>query len=103
MPDDARPRITIPEPDFRPGDEPDFSNVTIPEAGAVTLPPLNVEARRLRNHAFSIIRILRRDGEAVGPWAQMLTDEELNEVLPCRCGGRRRSPSPSSGRCAMAT
>ena len=81
MPDDARPRITIPEPDFRPGDEPDFSNVTIPEAGAVTLPPLNVEARRLRNHAFSIIRILRRDGEAVGPWAQMLTDEELVEGL----------------------
>jgi 2-oxoisovalerate dehydrogenase E1 component alpha subunit len=74
---DARPRITIPEPDFRPGDEPDFSNVKIPEAGAVTLPPLDVEPRRLRNHAFSIIRILRRDGEAVGPWAQMLSDEEL--------------------------
>ena len=70
-------KITIPEPEFRPGDEPDYSDVKVPEAGAVTLPPLDVEPRLLRNHAFSVIRILRRDGEAVGPWATMLSDEEL--------------------------
>ncbi|MEL6207561.1 MAG: thiamine pyrophosphate-dependent enzyme [Pseudomonadota bacterium] len=70
-------RMTIPEPEARPGDAPDFSRVPIPEAGAVTLPPLDVEPRLLRNHAYSIIRILRRDGEAVGPWAEMLNEEEL--------------------------
>lgn len=77
MQDVAPTKITIPEPEFRPGDEPDYSNVNIPQAGTVTLPPLDVEPRLLRNHAFSIIRILRRDGEAVGPWAKMLSDEEL--------------------------
>ncbi len=70
-------RITIPEPAFRPGDVPDYSDVKIPEAGAVTLPPLDVEPRLLRNHAFSIIRILRRDGDAVGPWAELLTGDEM--------------------------
>ena len=77
MSQDPRPRITIPEPEFRPGDAPDYSKVALPQAGAVTLPPLDVEPRLLRNHAFSIIRILRRDGEAVGPWATMLSDDEL--------------------------
>lgn len=73
----GKDRLTIPEPAFRPGDTPDYSDVKIPEAGAVTLPPLDVEPRLLRNHAFSIIRILRRDGEAVGPWADLLTEEEM--------------------------
>ncbi|SNT20236.1 thiamine pyrophosphate-dependent enzyme [Tropicimonas sediminicola] len=77
MQDTPKPRMTVPEPQFRPGDVPDYSDVKIPEAGAVTLPPLDVAPRQLRNHAFSIIRILRRDGEAVGPWATMLSDEEL--------------------------
>ncbi|MFV0359379.1 thiamine pyrophosphate-dependent enzyme [Tropicimonas sp.] len=77
MAEETKARISIPEPAFRPGDIPDYSNVKIPEAGAVTLPPLDVEPRLLRNHAFSIIRILRRDGEAVGPWARMLSDEDL--------------------------
>ncbi|MFD0980113.1 thiamine pyrophosphate-dependent enzyme [Tropicimonas aquimaris] len=77
MQDTPKPRMTVPEPQFRPGDVPDYSDVKIPEAGAVTLPPLDVAPRLLRNHAFSIIRILRRDGEAVGPWATMLSDEEL--------------------------
>lgn len=76
----ARPkhsRLTFPEPAFRPGDIPDYSDVKIPEAGAVSLPPLDVEPRLLRNHAFSIIRILRRDGEAVGPWAELLTEDDM--------------------------
>lgn len=77
MPKPTKARITIPEPEFRPGDVPDYSNVKIPEAGAVSLPPLDVEPRLLRNHAFSIIRILRRDGEAVGPWANLLTEDEM--------------------------
>lgn len=76
----ARPkhsRLTFPEPAFRPGDIPDYSDVKIAEAGAVSLPPLDVEPRLLRNHAFSIIRILRRDGEAVGPWAELLTEDDM--------------------------
>ena len=32
-----------------------------------------------RDLAYSIIRVLNREGEAVGPWAGTLTDEELAE------------------------
>ena len=35
----------------------------------------------IRDLAYSIIRVLDRNGEAVGPWAGSLTDEELAEGL----------------------
>ena len=35
----------------------------------------------IRDLAYSIIRVLNRDGEAVGPWAGLLSDEELLEGL----------------------
>ena len=35
----------------------------------------------IRDLAFSIIRVLNRNGEAVGPWAGLLSDEELLEGL----------------------
>jgi 2-oxoisovalerate dehydrogenase E1 component alpha subunit len=53
----------------RPGDEPDFSKVPIPKAGSVPRPPVDVDPRDIRDLAYSIIRVLNRQGEAVGPWA----------------------------------
>ena len=44
-------------------------------------PEIDVDPREIRDLAFSIIRVLNRDGEAVGPWAGLLTDEELLEGL----------------------
>jgi 2-oxoisovalerate dehydrogenase E1 component alpha subunit len=73
--------LHVPEPSVRPGDEPDFSNVTIPKAGSVERPPVDVDPREIRDHAYSIIRVLNRKGEAVGPWAGTLTDEELRDGL----------------------
>jgi hypothetical protein len=61
--------LHVPEPSVRPGGEPDFSNVQIPQAGTVERPPVDVDPRDIRDMAFSIIRVLNRKGEAVGPWA----------------------------------
>ena len=73
--------LHVPEPAVRPGGTPDFSNVPIAEAGAVPRPEVDVDPRDIRDLAFSIIRVLNREGEAVGPWAGLLTDEELLEGL----------------------
>jgi 2-oxoisovalerate dehydrogenase E1 component alpha subunit len=74
-------RFRVPEPAVRPGDKPDFSNVPIPKAGSVRRPDIDADPESIRDLAFSIIRVLNREGEAVGPWAGTLTDEELVEGL----------------------
>lgn len=80
---DAVQRLSlhVPEPAVRPGGEPDFSNVKIPKAGSVQRPEVDVEAETIRDLAYSIIRVLNRNGEAVGPWAGLLSDEELIEGM----------------------
>jgi 2-oxoisovalerate dehydrogenase E1 component alpha subunit len=69
-------RFHVPEPAVRPGGHPDFSNVKIPEAGSVRRPPVDADPESIRDLAYAIIRVLDRDGAAVGPWAGTLTDEE---------------------------
>ena len=81
MTDHAPLSLHVPEPEVRPGGTPDFSNVAIPKAGSVPRPPVDVDPSDIRDLAYSIIRVLNRDGEAVGPWAGTLTDEELLEGL----------------------
>ena len=71
----------VPEPEVRPGEQPDFSHVQIPRAGSVPRPPVDVDPSEIRDLAYSIIRVLNRQGEAVGPWAGTLTEEELLEGL----------------------
>jgi len=70
-------RLHVPEPEFRPGSKPDFSGVPIPKAGSVRRPPVDVPPEEIRDLAYSIIRVLNRAGEAVGPWAGTLSDDEL--------------------------
>src|SRR5688572_12974003 len=74
-------RFHVPEPEVRPGGTPDFSRVPIPKAGSVHRPPVDVDPKEIRDLAYSIIRVLNREGEAVGEWAGTLTDEELAEGL----------------------
>ena len=71
----------VPEPAVRPGGAPDFSDVSIPRAGTVRRPEIDVDPEQIRDLAYSIIRVLNRDGEAVGPWSGLLTDAELLEGL----------------------
>ena len=44
----------------------------IPEAGSVRRPEIDADPELIRDLAFSIIRVLDRNGDAVGPWAGML-------------------------------
>ena len=69
--------LKIPEPEWRPGDTPDFSHVSIPKAGSVRRPEIDENPEDMRDLAFTIIRVLNRQGEAVGPWAGTLTDDEV--------------------------
>jgi 2-oxoisovalerate dehydrogenase E1 component alpha subunit len=73
--------LHVPEPEWRPGDKPDFSGVVIPRAGTVRRPAVDEHSRELRDLAFTIVRVLNRDAEAVGPWAGSLTVDELKEGL----------------------
>ncbi|MEM8592681.1 MAG: 3-methyl-2-oxobutanoate dehydrogenase (2-methylpropanoyl-transferring) subunit alpha [Pseudomonadota bacterium] len=82
MSEDAAPlSLHVPEPGCRPGDTPDFSDFEIPRAGAVTRPPIDVDPDEIRDLAFSIVRVLNKEGEAVGEWAGALNAEKLREGL----------------------
>ncbi len=73
--------LTVPEPDVRPGGQPDFSHVRIPQAGEIRRPAIDEDPENMRDLAFGIIRVLDRDGNAVGPWAGSLSPEELRDGL----------------------
>src|SRR3981081_3089767 len=81
MTDYAPLTLHVPEPAVRPGGAPDFSNVRIANAGSVARPEVDADPESIRDLAYSIIRVLNRDGEAVGPWAGLLNNEELLEGL----------------------
>ena len=74
-------RLHVPEPEVRPGGAPDFSSVRIPRAGSVARPEVDADPEAIRDLAYSIIRVLNRDGQAVGPWAGLLDDDELRSGL----------------------
>jgi 2-oxoisovalerate dehydrogenase E1 component alpha subunit len=81
MSDAGRLSFHVPAPAVRPGGTPDFSDVKIPPAGEVRRPDVDVPAEDIRDLAYSIIRVLNREGEAVGPWAGALGQEELLDGL----------------------
>ncbi len=94
--------LFVPEPEFRPGDTPDFSNVEIPKAGSVRRPPVDVKAEDIQDLAYSIIRVMNRKGEAVGPWAGALDDEQalqgLRDMLTVRAYDARMMMAQRQGK-----
>lgn len=81
MTDYAPLTLHVPEPAVRPGGKPDFSSVRIPRAGSIARPAVDVDPESIRDLAYSVIRVLAQDGNAVGPWAGLLSDEELLDGL----------------------
>ena len=73
--------LQVPEPEVRPGGKPDFSGVTIPRAGTVRRPEVDAAPADIRDLGYTIIRVLNRDAEAVGPWAGALDDEQALQGL----------------------
>ncbi len=54
---------------------------SLSEAGAVRRPPVDVAAAQTSDLAFTLIRVLDRDGNAVGPWAPELDVATLRKGL----------------------
>lgn len=68
------PRLNFPEPPARPGEVPDFSLLEIPPAGALPVPPLDLDADASAVFSKGLIRVLDDDGKPVGQWADYLQD-----------------------------
>lgn len=79
--DESPLSLFVPEPECRPGDHPDFSEMLIPKAGEARRPPVDVDPMEIHDLAYSVIRVLNKKHEAVGPWANELTDNDLLEGL----------------------
>ncbi len=77
------PRLSlhVPEPTVRPGGKPDFSHVSVPEAGEAPRPPIDVAPGEIRDFAYSMIRVLDDNGDAVGDWAGELGAEQIRKGL----------------------
>ena len=74
-------RLHVPEPTGRPGHDTDFSYLPISEAGAVRRPPVDAQAAQTSDLAFTLIRVLDKDGHAVGPWAPDLSVAQLRKGM----------------------
>jgi len=73
--------LRIPEPKYRPGDHPDFSNIKVPKAGEVRRPDINATAKDVSDLAYTLIRVLDSDGKAVGPWDPRLDVDTMKRGL----------------------
>src|SRR5690606_30160337 len=70
-------RLHVPEPSGRPGHATDFSYLPLSAAGEVRKPDLDIGRKENSDLAFSLIRVLDDEGNAVGPWAQPAIEREL--------------------------
>lgn len=68
--------LRVPEPKCRPGDMPDFSDMDIPKAGAERRPAIDTNPMDMRDLAYSIIRVMNKDGKAVGDWSNHIPNDE---------------------------
>ncbi|WP_188657852.1 3-methyl-2-oxobutanoate dehydrogenase (2-methylpropanoyl-transferring) subunit alpha [Sphingomonas metalli] len=77
------PRLSlhVPEPRFRPGDTVDFAEVEIPAAGAARRPDTGAAPRDFAELAYTMVRVLDEQGQAVGPWNPRLAPDTLRRML----------------------
>ena len=74
-------KLHIPAAPFRPGEEPDFSAISLPRAGELERPDELVPANTTRDLSFSMIRVLNENYEAVEPWDPKLPAGVLRDGL----------------------
>jgi len=78
-----RPELSlhVPEPKFRPGDTPDFSDLQIPSAGSGPKPDITASTAETVPLTTGLVRVLDDDGKAVGPWDPKLDAGTLRKIL----------------------
>lgn len=74
-------RLHVPEPSGRPGCATDFSYLHVSEAGAVRRPPVDTSHFDTEDLAYSLVRVLDREGRAVGPWVPEISPAQLRKGL----------------------
>ena len=75
------PKLHIPQPTARPGEEPDFSYLKLSPAGAIERPATEASAESIEFLAEGLVRVLDDDHVAQGPWKPDLDEETLIEAL----------------------
>ncbi len=73
--------LHVPEPTGRPGRATDFSYLRISPAGEVRKPPIDVLPIDTRDIAYSLVRVLDEQGNAVGPWVPDIAIETVRKGL----------------------
>ncbi|MES2002049.1 MAG: thiamine pyrophosphate-dependent enzyme [Pseudomonadota bacterium] len=73
--------LHVPEPRYRPGDTPDFSNIVIPAAGSASRPDPSVTAAQTHPLATDLVRVLGDDDQAHGPWDPKIDPDTLRKML----------------------
>jgi 2-oxoisovalerate dehydrogenase E1 component alpha subunit len=98
-------KLAFPHPPARPDQPPDFSNIVVPPAGSLPVPPLDLEARDARALAVGLVRVLDDAGRAVGPWADGIADLTgddlrlgLRDMLRMRAVDRRMLNAQRQGK-----
>jgi 2-oxoisovalerate dehydrogenase E1 component alpha subunit len=74
-------RLHVPEPSGRPGQVTDFSYLHLSPAGAVRRPPVEASPADTSDLAYSLVRVLDDEGNALGPWDPKLAPERLRTGL----------------------
>jgi len=74
-------RLHVPEPSGRPGHETDFSYLHLSPAGEVRRPPVDATPANTSDLAYSLVRVLDNEGNAVGPWAPQVDPQLLRTGL----------------------
>jgi 2-oxoisovalerate dehydrogenase E1 component alpha subunit len=74
-------RLHIPEPKFRPGDEADFSDISVPPVDAIAKPDEASPPASLQSLAYGLVRVLDDDGQAKGSWNPGLDVDQLCLML----------------------
>lgn len=74
-------RLYVPEPPFRPGDTPDYTHIKVPAKDTPPRPDPDVEATQTAEFATKLIRVLRFNGEAQGPWNPKLDPQIMRDGL----------------------
>ncbi len=73
--------LNVPTPRHRPGEEPEFDDLDIPNAGAAPRPDILTDPKEMFAYANTMIRVLDMKNKAVGEWNPCLSPDDLRKGL----------------------